>query len=301
MFNNWVQAIRPRTLPLAIGVIFWAECLAFHTPNFSLLIGGLTFLTALLLQILSNIANDYGDTVKGADNHLRTGPERMVHSGKISSNQMKKAMYLLAFASFVSGSILLFCAYYLGKIDMQSMFVFFGIGLLSILAAIIYTNTKFAYGYIGLGDVSVFLFFGLLAVGGSCFLQSGEITNTSFYAGIAAGLFCTGVLNLNNMRDIDADKLANKHTVAMFFGFNGAKIYHGILVLGGLVFILLSQMNLTGLRWFVFLPILLMSYHLLKVFKSDANVKLAPLLPELAMFSFITLVYEGLITVFLSK
>lgn len=223
----WISAARLRTLPLALSSIVFGAACSIYFGTFSWLIFGLAVLTTILLQILSNYANDYGDAVSGKDNEGRIGPSRAVASGEISKESMKKAMSLFAVLSFVSGIILLYLAFHDNWIYLV-FFVLLGIG--AIAAAIKYTVGKNPYGYSGLGDLFVFLFFGLVGVMGSFFLFNQTFEWTICLPAICAGSLSVAVLNFNNMRDIENDKRTGKITVAVRLGLQKAKQYQYILI-----------------------------------------------------------------------
>lgn len=185
-------------------------------------------LCVLCLQILSNIANDYGDGTKGTDNAKRLGPERGLQSGAIQPKQMKTAMYILAAMSFAAGIILL----YVSPLAMLAKAAFLALGLLSIAAAILYTVGNKAYGYHGMGDLFVFLFFGYVAVLGPIILSGVAWHYSQLLPATTVGALSVAVLNLNNMRDIVNDKASGKHTLAVFLGRQKARYYHiGIIQL----------------------------------------------------------------------
>jgi 1,4-dihydroxy-2-naphthoate octaprenyltransferase len=226
--SHWIKAFRLRTLFLSLSCI-WAGILCVSTDQeINPIVSWLNVLTALFLQILSNLANDYGDSVHGADSDQRKGPKRMVQSGQISAKNMKIAMVIAAALSLLSGSLLLFFALpIIGTLAISSLF---GIGILSILAAIAYTNGKRPYGYAGLGDISVFIFFGFVAVMGTQYLQTASISLNAVYLSIAYGGLSVGVLNLNNMRDIESDQTAGKKSIPVRLGLQKAQIYHSIVL-----------------------------------------------------------------------
>src|SRR5690554_4435762 len=203
----WLHAIRLRTLPLALASILMASFMAQYHGLFRWEVFVLAALTTTLLQILSNLANDYGDSIHGADSAVRQGPIRAVQSGIISSGEMKKAMLVFALLSFISGNLLLFIA-------LNDLFVylsFVALGLLSIIAAVTYTSGTKPYGYLGLGDISVFLFFGLVGVLGTYYLHTLEFSPQLVLPAVSLGLFSTAVLNINNIRDINSDAQAGKN------------------------------------------------------------------------------------------
>lgn len=222
----WLHAVRLRTLPLALASILAGSFLAKWQNAFRWEVLVLASLTTIFLQILSNLSNDYGDSVHGADSSARKGPIRAVQSGLISLTEMKSAMYLFGGLSLGSGLFLIYIAlpnwsYFLG---------FLALGLLAIWAAIRYTSGSNPYGYAGLGDISVFVFFGLVGVSGTYFLHSLEAEPMVFLIAIGLGCFSTAVLNINNIRDIDSDQLAGKLSIPVRIGRTKAIAYHWILL-----------------------------------------------------------------------
>ena len=233
-FQAWLYAFRLRTLPLAFSSIITGSFIAYH-HSFSWTILGLAVFTTLLLQILSNLANDYGDSEKGTDNDDRIGPKRAVQAGILSFSEIKGAIVLFSLLCLVSGSALI--RFSLGGQDIRSL-IFLLLGISAIAAAIKYTVGKGAYGYFGMGDIFVMIFFGLVGVAGSYYLQSHEFHWSVLLPGIAIGCFATGVLNLNNMRDRISDEKAGKITVVVKMGAHNAKIYHTVLLIAGWVSII---------------------------------------------------------------
>ena len=253
----WLQAFRLHTLPLAIACIGLGQFVAFSEAGFeanstSILILILNLLTAICLQILSNLANDWGDFVNGADNEKRVGPKRVVQSGLISQKGIRGGVMVFVALSFLSGISLLLAA--IPRIGYEAAMVLLLIGLIAIAAAIAYTATKRPYGYVGLGDLSVLIFFGLAAVGGSYFLQTGSYNQHIVILAFAEGLLCAGVLNVNNIRDIESDTAAGKMTLAMRLGLRSAKRYHWFLLLGGLgLFVVYGVLLFTEIYQYAFL------------------------------------------------
>jgi 1,4-dihydroxy-2-naphthoate octaprenyltransferase len=225
----WLHAVRLRTLPLALASIFAGSFLAAYQQVFRWEILLLASLTTIFLQVLSNLSNDYGDTIHGADHQDRQGPVRAVQSGLISLTEMKKAMYLFGGLALVAGLILLFLAVQ----DWVLFGVFLGLGLAAIWASVSYTSGNNPYGYAGLGDISVFIFFGLLGVYGTYFLHSLAWNDSVIWIGIALGLFSAAVLNINNIRDIESDTTAGKKSIPVRIGKKAAIIYNWFLILGG--------------------------------------------------------------------
>lgn len=241
----WIKALRIRTLPLAISGIVVGNAVAYYYGQFDSMIFKLSLGTALLLQILSNLANDYGDFLKGTDNENRVGPERALQSGAIEPRDMKTAMTIIGFFAFICGAWLVYLG--LNKANPTAGLFFIGIGIVCIIAAIFYTVGKHAYGYKGLGDIMVFLFFGITAVGGSFYLQYKDILWQVLLPAAAVGFLSTGVLNMNNMRDVVNDKACGKITIPVRLGFSKSKIYHSFLILSGISCAVIFQ--------FMYLPI----------------------------------------------
>jgi len=235
--KRWIEAARPRTLPLAVASILLGNFLAYAAGKFSFLTAVLAIITTLLLQILSNFANDLGDSKNGVDNKNRKVALRAVQTGKISPSEMKNAVIIAASLSFISGISLLFFALQYAK--PQTIITFVILGLLAILAAIAYTVGKKPYGYMGLGDVSVFLFFGWVGTFGTYYLQT-EILN--YYILIPAsgcGFLSVAVLNLNNLRDIENDRKTGKNSIPVRIGkIYGFYYQKTIMLLGVCTFII---------------------------------------------------------------
>lgn len=215
--KHWIAAIRLKTLPLALGSIVLGSRMHELAFDFQIFIFAVS--TAIFLQILSNLANDYGDFVKGTDIHRK---DRQLSSGHISKKSMLIVMVLFTGLTLASGIYLLHLAF---ANNWTYWFKFFPIGIASISAAILYTVGKKAYGYHGLGDVFVFLFFGLVGVVGTAFLFKPTITMEIWFAAFGYGALCVGVLNVNNIRDLDKDVLTNKITLASKMGSQGAVDY----------------------------------------------------------------------------
>lgn len=225
--KHWIQAARLRTLPLSISGILVGSAYAYYQHKFDWIIFVLAVLTTLSFQILSNFANDYGDGIKGTDAN-RIGEKRLVASGEITSAQMKKAIVINGIVAFVLAVTLIYFAF--GQENFVYSLTFLVLGIASIAAAIKYTVGNNAYGYSGFGDVFVFIFFGLVAVIGSNFLYSKSIDIKLFLPAIAIGMLSTAVLNLNNMRDIENDKISNKNTLIVKFGLKFGLWYQRVLI-----------------------------------------------------------------------
>ncbi|ELY2789341.1 1,4-dihydroxy-2-naphthoate polyprenyltransferase [Cronobacter sakazakii] len=238
----WLESLRPRTLPLAFSAILVGSALASWQGYFDPVITLLALLTAGLLQILSNLANDYGDAVKGSDQPDRLGPLRGMQKGAITAPQMKRAIQLTVALICISGLALVYVACH----SMADVLGFLALGALSILAAITYTVGTRPYGYMGLGDVSVLIFFGWLSVLGSWYLQAHTLIAPVWLPATACGLLAAAVLNINNLRDIDSDRRNGKNTLAVRLGPVAARRYHVALLAGALV--CLAAFNLLWLH-----------------------------------------------------
>jgi len=227
----WIQAFRLRTLPLSLSCIAMGGFLAASAGAFRWNIFLLCVLTTIFLQVLSNLANDYGDSVNGADHAGRKGPQRAVQSGAISAAQMKTAVIVFVLLCLSSGISLLLVSF---GLDWNALLFFFGLGVLSILAAIAYTVGKKPYGYAGLGDVSVLIFFGLVGVMGSYYLFTQHVSWREALPALSCGFFSIAVLNVNNIRDIESDRAAGKFSIPVRIGRSSAVSYHWFLLSGGL-------------------------------------------------------------------
>jgi 1,4-dihydroxy-2-naphthoate octaprenyltransferase len=293
MFKNYFQAARLRTLPLSVSGIVLGSLLAVSNNSFNWKICVLAILTTVGLQVLSNFANDYGDGVKGTDNEDRVGPQRALQSGAISPKQMLRAIKITGFITLLIAVLLIYVSF--GKENFGYSLLFFGLGLASIAAAIKYTMGKNAYGYSGLGDIFVFLFFGLLSVVGSYFLYTKELNYTIFLPAASIGMLSAGVLNLNNMRDQISDAKSNKNTLVVKIGGQFAKYYHYYLIIASflcaLLFVVISYQSP---KQFLFLMAYIPIFkHLFKVAKNQHPQDLDPELKKLALSTFLFAILLG--------
>ena len=284
--KSWLNAFRLKTLPLAFSCIVMGSVLAFKENSFNLSIFLLALLTTLCLQVLSNLANDYGDAVKGTDNENRLGPVRAVQSGLISKESMFKGVIIASILSLVSGVLLLLVSF--SSFDLQFI-LFLVLGILSIIAAIKYTVGKNAFGYMSLGDVFVFLFFGWLGVAGVYYLHIQDFNWIILLPATSIGLFSAGVLNLNNLRDIDNDRENNKITIAVRLGNNRARYYHLLLlVLAWFCHILyVISIGDSIWEWLFVLSIPLFILNVRKALTHKDPKELIPSLKQLALGTFI--------------
>lgn len=240
--KDWIHAARLRTLPLSMSGIIMGSFIARwrileNGGTWDWKIFAMAILVTLLYQILSNFANDYGDGIKGTDQlRVNEAEQRAVASGKITAAQMRNAVILFSILSLIATVALLYLAFFPNHI--QEFWVFVGLGIACILAAIGYTVGKKPYGYMGLGDIFVFIFFGLVSVCGSYFLFTKTFDWDILIPATAVGMLSTAVLNLNNMRDIESDALSGKKTLALRLGFKLAMVYEIILLMLPLILIL---------------------------------------------------------------
>lgn len=287
--KNWLYAFRLRTLPLAFSSILTGSSLAYVNNGLSInqTAFALCLLTTLLLQILSNLANDYGDSEKGTDNDERIGPKRAVQAGLLSFSEIKKGIVVAVILCLISGSLLITEA--TKGLQIETGILFFLLGLAAIAAAIKYTVGKSAYGYQGLGDVFVLLFFGIVGVCGSYYLMAHEINYSVLLPAFTIGAFASGVLNLNNMRDRESDAKAGKHSLVVKMGIVNAKKYHtALIIVGFLSSIIYVALNFTSTMQFLFVIIFpLFRKHIATVWKIDKAEDFDPLLKQLAIGTFI--------------
>ncbi len=290
----WISSMRLRTLPLSVSGIIIASCLAEYNGVFKWQIFVLAILTTLSLQVLSNLANDYGDGVKGTDNEDRIGPERAIQSGKLSPDEMFSAIKINVLISIGLAFFLIFTAF--GVRHFLLTLLFFILGIVSVVAAIKYTVGSNPYGYRGLGDMYVFLFFGLLSVCGGYMLYAKTIDHVTILPACAIGLLSAGVLNLNNMRDIVSDEKANKMTLAVKFGSKKIKQYHFTIivlaiVLSALFGILYYTSPFNLIFMVAYIPLLL---HLKRVRENKDPKLLDPELKKLALTTVLLSVFLGI-------
>ncbi len=260
----WFLTLRPKTLPLALSYILIGNMLGFYTTHqFNIAIFLLSLVTAALLQILSNIANDYGDFQKQTDTKERIGPLRGIQHSVLTSKDLKKAIIFVILAILICGGALLVVS----DVTFKAYLIMAGIGCLAIIAAITYTVGKKPYGYMGLGDVFVFIFFGGVAVLGSAYLQSKTFNYQDIYISVACGFLAMAVLNINNLRDVQQDKKNKKNTIVVYFGVHFAKVYYTtLLALAFILYLAFSwQFVPIGLARFIYLLTIPEAYKLIKI------------------------------------
>ncbi len=245
-FNKWLVGARPRTLPAAIAPVLVGTSLIHNDKRPINLLNGLAaLLVSLLLQIAVNFSNDYSDGIRGTDEN-RVGPVRLVASGLATAKQVKAAAYLCFVFASISGLFLAF----------RTSWWLIALGLICIIAAWTYTGGAKPYGYFGFGEVSVFVFFGVVATVGSYFVQSGKITWQSFLVAVPIGTLSCGILAVNNLRDLPKDALAHKKTLAVRIGDrNARKMFVGLILIAHFSAALSAFISPWSLATIVFLPI----------------------------------------------
>lgn len=212
-FQAWVLAMRPQTLPVSLGPVLVGSAVAYSVASFQFGPALAAALGALALQIGSNFANDVFDFEKGADTEARIGPPRAAQLGLLSGRALKIGMGVVFALATLTG---VYLAYLVGPIILA-------VGAVSIVGAIAYTGGPWPLGYHGLGDVAVFVFFGLVAVIGTTFVQTAAIETLAVAAALPVGALATAILVVNNLRDVDQDRVAGKRTLAVRMGRGGAR------------------------------------------------------------------------------
>ena len=281
--KKWIAAFRLKTLPLALSNTIIGSALAAGEDKFRWSIFGLAALTTILLQIMSNMANDYGDFVNGKDTAERIGPKRMVQSGEITPKTMLRGIIIIGIFTAISGLTLILVG--TAGIDITNILIFGVLGIAAIVAAIKYTVGKNPYGYRGLGDIFVFIFFGLVGVIGTYFLHAQSFSWDLLLPASAMGFLSTGVLNMNNLRDYEADKNANKKTIVVAMGPQRAKFYHLFLVGGAILLaIIYTIINYSSpWQWLFIISFPMLFLNLKTVFSYKNSIELYPELGKLSM------------------
>lgn len=282
----WLEAFRLRTLPLSLSGIFLGTFIALHDGFWNTGIFVFSLTTTLFFQVLSNLSNDLGDYLKGTDNENRLGPMRSTQSGAITASQMKNAVRLFVLLSSISAGTLIFVASQ--NLSNQAIWLYVILGVACVLAALLYTLGKKAYGYNGLGDLFVFIFFGLVSVIGVYGLYSSSFSWQLVPAACGIGLLSTAVLNLNNLRDHENDKESGKRTMVVKMGFIKGKEYHTALILAAAIcfsfYVILNTGTFTALALVFFAPLLL---HLKRVRENENARDLDPELKKVAITTFL--------------
>ena len=284
-FKVWLEAARLRTLPLSLSGIIVGNGLAYSSPSFSVTILILSLATTIAFQILSNFANDYGDGVKGIDNDDRIGPARVLQQGLLSRKELKKGIQITVASSLILSFSLILIAF--DSSELLYVLIFVALAIASVYAAIKYTVGKNAYGYRAFGDVFVFVFFGGVSVLGSYFLQNNTFSIELILPATSIGLLSVGVLNLNNMRDLETDKKSNKITIAVLLGASYSKIYHAFLLIGAVFTSVLYSKTLSQPSYLFMIAVLLLMIHLRRVLGYTDPKEFDPELKRLALCTFL--------------
>ena len=267
----YITSFRLRTLPLSLSGVLLGSLLAASDGYFKTTTFVWAMLTTVALQILSNLANEVGDLTKGTDNEHRLGPIRSAQSGALSMREMVQAMIVFGVIAIITGSLLIYEAFR-DLLNWKSIALFIAGGA-SIVAAVKYTVGKSAYGYRGLGDLFVFIFFGVVSVMGSYFAMSGVLPWICVLPAAAIGFLSSGVLNMNNIRDIENDSVCGKRTIPVILGIQGAKSYHFVITLLAVICLVLYSMlhsaGWTGYLFLLTLPLLVM--HLKSVYRGEGR------------------------------
>ena len=291
-FRAAVASMRLRTLPLSTGGVILGILLATADFKVDLWVAVLIVLTTVCLQILSNLSNELGDVLHGTDTEDRQGPQYGLNSGVLSIGEMKVLIGIFVALCIISGTAMTLLSF--GTLwDITPILVLL-MGAAAIMGAMKYTLGRNPYGYRGLGDVYVFLFFGLVAVMGSYFVASHTLFWRLLLPGAAVGCFSVGVLNVNNIRDMKTDA-ANRVTVAIRLGERKAKIYQTVLIVLGWLFMLV-YCQLRMFSWWHYLFVItlpLFILHLRGVWKRKGK-QLDPMLPLLVMSTFLFCLLAGI-------
>jgi 1,4-dihydroxy-2-naphthoate octaprenyltransferase len=289
MIKAWLHAARLRTLPLSLSGIIVGTALAALLDVFDGLIFSLALLTTVGFQVLSNFANDLGDSQKGTDNAQRVGPARAIQSGQLTASQMKRGMWVVGLISLVSALLLIQTS--VPNLSQTAIYTYVLLAIACIAAAITYTVGKNAYGYRGLGDIMVFIFFGLVSVIGVFGLYGEGFEWLVLFPAISMGAWSTAVLNLNNLRDITNDAKMQKRTMVVQLGFERAKLYHVFLVSSGLAtwFFTVYLLAFNTYNYWLFgalLPSIGFVLHLKRVLDNQTPASLDPELKKVALLTF---------------
>lgn len=274
--NIWVEAARPQTLAAAFIPVLVGAALAYHDHSFAWLPSLVALLCAFLIQIGTNFANDYFDFVKGADTEERLGFERATAKGYVSAQQMKVATAVTMGLAFFLG---LYLVWHAG-------WVILALGIASLVFGVLYTGGPFPLGYNGLGDVFVFIFFGIVAVMGTYYVNALEWSQASFYASLAVGALSTNILVVNNLRDVEQDGQAGKNTLGVLLGENSLR-WEYLLMLGIAMAIPVFLYTEHNFNYFILLPCISIppgGYLALSIWTEENKVKLNKTLEQTAQF-----------------
>ena len=303
-FKTWIKAARPRTVLLSFSGVLLGAFLSVAASRSDIFATAgrsgrqvvlFAALTAILLQVLSNLANDYGDFKKGIDSAKRIGPQREMQSGSITEREMKRGMAFVTTLCLIAGALLIFV---FARLSWQELAVFAALGLGAVLAALLYTLGKHPYGYRGLGDLYCFLFFGWAAVFGTFYLATKSLDFSVLLPASAMGFLSNAVLNINNMRDYENDKASGKNSLVVKLGLKKAFAYHCLLIGGAFVcltvYLVLKHAPVYS---YMFLWLFLLFFKDLKAIKKTKPEELDPFLGHQVRNTFLLVVVYGVLVV----
>ena len=303
-FKTWIKAARPRTVLLSFsGVLLGASLSVAASRSDIFATAGrsgrqvvlFAALTAILLQVLSNLANDYGDFKRGTDGAKRVGPQREMQSGSITEREMKRGMAFVTTLCLIAGALLIFV---FARLSWQELAVFAALGIAAVLAALFYTLGKRPYGYRGLGDLYCFLFFGWAAVAGTFYLATKSLDFSVLLPASAMGFLSNAVLNINNMRDYENDRASGKNSLVVKLGLKKAFIYHCLLIVGAFVcltvYLVLKHAPVYS---YMFVWLFLLFFKDLKAIKKTRPENLDPFLGRQVRNMFLLVVVYGVLLV----
>ena len=297
--KSWIRAARPRTVLLSFSGVLMGSFLALNDERCYPSVLIFAAITAVLLQILSNLANDYGDFTKGIDNTQRIGPKREMQNGNITKHEMQIGIGLAGLLCAISGCILLFISF-IKSSSWNEIAVFAALGVAAILAALFYTLGKHPYGYQGLGDLFCFIFFGWAAVAGTYYLATKNLDFSVLLPATSMGFMSNAVLNINNMRDYESDKASGKNSLVVKIGSQNAFVYHAFLLIGGFVclsvFLIIRHCAFyTHFFWLLF-PLFAKDLTIIK--RNLKTHQFDPLLPKQVRNTFLLTVVFGTLYLF---
>jgi 1,4-dihydroxy-2-naphthoate octaprenyltransferase len=283
---KWILAARPKTLWAAVAPVIVGTAMAYDTEVHHWPSAFIALFCAVLIQVGTNLANDYFDHQQGADTAQRQGPLRLTQSGLVTPQAMKRATALVFFIACIGGLYLI----------MRGGLPVILIGTFCLLSGILYTGGPYPYGYRGLGDLICLIFFGPVAVGGTYYVQALEIHPLVVVAGLGPGLLTTAILTVNNLRDIDEDRETGKRTLAVLMGKTFTRWEYAILIVLGasipVVLYLQSGQHLSSLITLAIIPI---AYPAFKTLVTQSNG--LSLNPVLAATARLLLLYSALFSV----
>lgn len=296
--KTWIRAARPRTVLLSFSGVLMGGFLSIAEGNCNYFALAFCASTAILLQILSNLANDLGDYKKGTDNAQRKGPQRELQSGSISEKEMKLGIVFTGLSCLFSGGLLLLSVF-LTNHSLVDLAIFAILGIAAILAALLYTLGKRPYGYRGLGDLFCFIFFGWAAVFGTYYLSTKNLDFNILLPASAMGFMSNAVLNINNMRDFENDRASGKNSLVVKIGLQRAFVYHLLLIIGSFtlltLFCIVKHLPFYCYAFWLLAP--LFAKDLVQIKKTEPT-QLDPMLPKQVVKTFLLTVVFGITLLF---